>query len=58
MKVIKHIKRWNKWRACSTSKRIHKVLVLIGLRQDLTFDLIPTDDEKKNIQEAISRLNK
>lgn len=58
MKVIKYIKRWNRWRAFSVSSPMHKFLVLAGLRRDLTFDLVPTDDEQKNIQETINRLNK
>ncbi len=58
IKMFRYIKRWNKWRALSLSSPIHKILVLIGLRQDLTFGWVPTDEEEKQIIEAIKKVEK
>lgn len=30
MKLIKHIKIWNRWRKYNTNDKMHKFLVLIG----------------------------
>lgn len=58
IKIFKHIKHWNKWRTFVLSDPLHKFLVLIGLRKDITFDWIPTDQEEKQIQEMIEKLEK
>lgn len=35
-RLINHIRRWNIWRKYSGNSRIHKFLVLIGLRKSPT----------------------
>ena len=31
MELIKHIKRWNRWRKYNTNSKLHKLLVLLGI---------------------------
>lgn len=47
MKLIKHLKRWNKWRKLNGNGKIHKFLVLIGFIISPTFELTWTDEECK-----------
>lgn len=47
MKLIKHFKRWNKWRKFNGNSKMHKFLVLIGVVISPTFELTWTDEECK-----------
>ena len=49
MRLIKHIKRWNKWRKGSLNSWWWKFLVLIGIGKLPTFVLTLTDDEADGI---------
>lgn len=39
-RIIKHFKRWNIWRKKCECSRIHKFLVLVGIRKDIACDII------------------
>lgn len=45
MKIIKHLKRWNKWRKFNGNSRKYKFLVLIGAIISPTFELTWNDEE-------------
>lgn len=45
MKIIKHLKRWNKWRKFNKNSRKYKFLVLIGVMKSPSFELTWTDEE-------------
>lgn len=45
MKLIKHIKLWNRWRKSCMNGLGHKIMVLFGLRKSPTFDQIKAFDE-------------
>ena len=49
MKIFTHIKQWNKWRKRYKSGIGHKLLVLLKLRTDITFDWVLTKKEEKEI---------
>lgn len=53
-KLIRHIKRWNKWRKRCGNSTWHKILVLFGIRKSPTLPLVRTDDEE-SIDEAFWR---
>lgn len=56
MNIIKHIKRWNRWRKYySSGHRLHKLLVLLHLMSSPTFESIFTDEEELTIKEAFIR---
>ena len=46
--MIKHIRRWNIWRKKCMNGKIHKLLVLVGLRWSPTFamELLPEEVNK------------
>lgn len=50
--MLKHIKRWNKWRKHNRNSKLHKLLVLLGLRKSPTFILTFTDEEEEAIHKA------
>lgn len=50
--MIKHIKRWNKWRKYNCNGKLHKLLVLLKLRYSPTFIYTFTDEEEKAIRKA------
>jgi hypothetical protein len=45
MKIIKHLKRWNKWRKLNGNSKMYKFLVLIGFIISPSFELTWTDEE-------------
>ena len=59
--MIKHIKRWNKWRKFNANSWFHKLLVLLGLRNSPTFKFVLTDEEEvefnRQIDEALGIVN-
>lgn len=56
MKIIRHIKRWNKWRKRCRNGKFHKFLVLIGVIHSPTFLRILTDEEEKAYYEEIKKI--
>lgn len=61
-RLIKHFKRWNKWRKGCFNSRLYKFLVLIGLVKSPSFAWTFTDDEisemRKGFDDAlIDRFN-
>jgi hypothetical protein len=52
MRLIKHIKRWNKWRKSNGNSRLHKLMVLFGIVKSPTFYLVWTDEEAKSFREG------
>lgn len=57
-KIIKHIKRWNKWRKRCVNNKFHKLLVLLGVVQSPTFAFILTDEEEEILSESIKKVFK
>lgn len=47
--LVRHFKRWNKWRKGCLNSRFYKFLVLIGFVESPTFALTLTDDEISNV---------
>jgi len=54
-KIIRHIKRWNKWRKNCLNSKFHKFLVLVGIIKSPTMPLILLDDEIKAFQDGIEK---
>ena len=54
-KLIKHFKRWNKWRKGSLNSPIYKVLVLLNILKSPTFNLIMADDEAAAFYEEFTK---
>lgn len=44
-RLIKHIRRWNKWRKNCMNTKWHKLLVLLGLRKSPTMATIFLPEE-------------
>lgn len=44
MKLLDHIKIWNKWRKRNTNSQFYKFLVLVGLRHSPTFMVLKMFD--------------
>lgn len=42
--LVKHIRRWNRWRKCNTNGKFHKILVLFG-KHSPTFDSLVLTEE-------------
>lgn len=53
MKVINHIRRWNKWRKCNLNGWFHKFLVLIGIIKSPTLPCIWLDSELKAYRKGL-----
>lgn len=53
MGLIKHVKRWNKWRKGSLNSWWWKLGVLFGLVDSPTFNLTLIDDEEYAIFKGI-----
>ena len=51
-KIITYFKRWNKWRKYNLNSPLHRILVLLGLADSPTFDMILTDDEEAELHAA------
>lgn len=52
MRIIKHVKRWNKWRKRCLNGPFHKFLVLLGLRHSPTMYCVFLDEEEKQFKAA------
>lgn len=50
--LIRHIKRWNKWRKHCRNGWLHKILVLFGWYSP-TFIFVLTDDEEEEMRKEI-----
>jgi len=46
--MIKHIKRWNRWRKSNGNSRLYKLMVLFGIVKSPTFCLAWSDKETKS----------
>ena len=67
-RVIIHIKRWNKWRKNNMNGKLHKFLVLIGIKKSITLQYMLLDEEvdeiksvfltKEAAEKALERLEK
>lgn len=44
-KIIKHIKKWNKWRKYNANSTLHKILVLIGFVKSPTYYVISEKED-------------
>ena len=55
MNIIKHIKRWNKWRKYSYNSPISKFFVLLHVINSPTFNFVFTDEEEREIEEAFTK---
>ena len=44
--IIKHIKRWNRWRKYNCNSKLHKLLVLFNMAPSPTFEMFDTIDTK------------
>lgn len=53
MKVINHIRRWNKWRKGNLNGRFYKFLVLIGVKESPTLPLTWLDSELKAYRKGL-----
>lgn len=53
-KLIRHIKRWNKWRKHCGNGWMHKISVLFG-GSSPTFMFVLTDEEIEEIEQAVVR---
>lgn len=47
--ILKHIRRWNIWKKRCANSWIHKILVLFGLRESITFKMTLLPEEKSLI---------
>lgn len=54
-KIIRHIKRWNKWRKNCCNSKFHKFLVLVGIIKSPTMPHILLDDEIKAFQDGFKK---
>lgn len=53
-RLIRHIKRWNKWRKYCGNGWLHKISVLFSGCSP-TFPLVLTDEEEEEIHKAVMR---
>ena len=53
MKLINHIKRWNKWRKGNLNHPLYKFLVLTGWFKSPTMCLITLEDEGTSLDKFI-----
>jgi hypothetical protein len=53
MGIIKHFRRWNKWRKHSLNGRMYKLSVLLGIRRSLTMNLVLLPEEEEAFEKAI-----
>lgn len=53
MRVIKHIRRWNKWRKHSLNHPMYKLSVLLGIKRSLTMNLVLLPEEEEAFERAI-----
>lgn len=53
-RLIRHIKRWNKWRKHCGNGWLHKISVLFGGHSP-TFMFVLTDEEEEEIAQAFMR---
>lgn len=51
-RLIRHIKRWNKWRKHCANGWLHKISVLFGGHSP-TFQLTLTDEELEEMEQAL-----
>lgn len=54
--MIRHFKRWNKWRKKSLNGPIYKFLVLIGFVKSPTLMFTLTDEEERAINDDYKRI--
>lgn len=54
-KLLKHIRRWNKWRKDCLNSPIYKFFVLIGFIKSPTMPLVLLDEERDEIQNAFMK---
>jgi hypothetical protein len=52
--MVKHIKQWNRWRKEYKTNLWHSLLVLIGIRHDITVDIVLTDEEKMTLSKSLT----
>ena len=57
-RVITHIKRWNKWRKNNMNGKLHKSLVLIGIRKSITLQYILLDEEVDEIKSDFEKIRR
>lgn len=46
--LIRHIRRWNKWRKCSMNTNMDKLLVLLNITSSPTFEVTYLENEYSN----------
>ena len=56
MKLLDHIRIWNKWRKRNTNSKLYKFLVLVGLRHSPTFMVLKMFDYPDDYVEFVERL--
>lgn len=49
MKVIKHIRIWDRWRKHCLNGKFYKILVLFGILRSPTFRVCALEEEWKNM---------
>lgn len=54
-RLLRHLKRWNKWRKMCMNSSWHKFFVLIGLHKSPTLMLTLTDEEEDEVHRAYLR---
>lgn len=52
MRLVKHIKRWNKWRKSNCNSQLYKLKVLFGIVKSPTFYYVWTDEEEKSFHDG------
>ena len=55
-KLITHIKRWNKWRKNNMNGKLHKFLVLLGIRKSITLQYVLLDEEVDEIKSDYEKI--
>lgn len=55
MKLIKHIKTWNRWRKYNANDKMHKFLVLIGFIHSPTMEVIECIERSEEKYKGIIR---
>ena len=55
MKLIKHIKTWNRWRKYNTNDKMHKFLVLIGFIHSPTMGVMECIERNEKKYKGVIR---
>lgn len=58
MRLIKHVRRWNRWRKYNLNSPFYHILVLFGIVKSPTYHLVILPEEQIQIEELIEKWTK